>query len=255
MNSAYKISEERFPILGSSPIREAAAEIRTIPDHDLSFDRLKSLKELVGQTYPKISEQRAKGGEIRIKLDESAGVRLFDELHALVFASEDGRRVVQSKLDGLVVSRLAPYEHWKAFRTQLFEFWEAYKEVALPRSVTRIGVRYINIIDLKTPVRDLQDFLTTVPSPPPRLPQAMSSFLSRIVIPDERSSGMIVLTESMEPSPDSKSVPILLDIDVFREFQAPYPEEFDAEVLEKLHDAACRVFFESVTERTVEMYT
>jgi uncharacterized protein (TIGR04255 family) len=58
------------------------------------------------------------------------------------------RYVVQFRPNGVVFSRLEPYEQWDAFQAAALQFWGAYVELAEPPVIERLGVRFINQIAL-----------------------------------------------------------------------------------------------------------
>src|SRR5207253_4384748 len=96
------------------------------------------------------------------------------------FTSSDGLQAFQSRLDGFTFSRLAPYNGWESFCSEARRLWNIYREVTQPQAVTRAAVRYINRLDLPLPIRDLKDYLRTVPEVSPDLPQGLSGYFMQL---------------------------------------------------------------------------
>jgi uncharacterized protein (TIGR04255 family) len=93
----------------------------------------------------------------------------------------------------------------------------------------------------------------TTPEIAPGLPQGLSGFFMRLLIPDERSNCNAIVTETMEP-PQQNFLPLILDIDVFREaaFDVNATEIWDT--LERLRDFKNQIFFKSITDKAKELF-
>ncbi len=89
---------------------------------------------------------------------------------------------------------------------------------------------------------------------PPEFPQTVSSFLQRFVAYDEPSGATAILTQALNQFPTAPPVPVILDIDVFRE-TAFAPD--GAEVwnyLAQLRLLKNRFFFGALKEEAMEIY-
>ena len=83
------------------------------------------------------------------------------------------------------------------------------------RKVIRLALRYINRIEIPLPMRDFKDYILTVPEIAPGVPQGLERFFMRLIIPSDEAQAVAVVTESMEPVTDNKTVPVIFDIDVY----------------------------------------
>jgi uncharacterized protein (TIGR04255 family) len=168
--------------------------------------------------------------------------------------SRDRRDVVQIRVDGFTFSRLPKYETFDRMREEAQRLWAAYTTCMRPEAITRVAVRYINVMELPVGGFPLSEFLTAPPSLPTSLPQAFSSFLERVVFQDPSTGASVILTQAFEGAAGDGRYPVTLDIDAFRD------REFDPNdpgiwtFLEALRALKNRVFFESITERTAELY-
>ncbi|WP_206999822.1 hypothetical protein [Trinickia mobilis] len=91
------------------------------------------------------------------------------------------------------------------------------------------------------------------------MPQAVSGFLTRVIVPDETAKCTSVVTQAFEgppsESPSGSSIMVILDIDVFRVTRIDDLAADDIwSGLDVLRDQKNRMFFEHLTEKTVEMY-
>jgi uncharacterized protein (TIGR04255 family) len=96
--------------------------------------------------------------------------------------------------------------------------------------------------------------LTAAPVIPKALPQAYSSFLTRMAIPDEKNQVVVIITQAFQPGVDPKMIPVLIDIDVFMEklfeSQTEFWDTMAWDRIDSLRAIKNRVFFESITETT-----
>jgi uncharacterized protein (TIGR04255 family) len=173
------------------------------------------------------------------------------------YDSNDGKRVIQAKVNGFTFSWLKPYEDWGVLRRNAYTTWQVYRDLMKPEAITRIATRFINQIDIPGPHIDFDDYLTAAPVIPKALPQAYSSFLTRMAVPDEKNQAMIIITQAFQQGVDPKVIPIVIDIDVFMEkvFESQ-GETWDTMAWDKIDGLRAiknRVFFESITETTAAL--
>jgi uncharacterized protein (TIGR04255 family) len=167
--------------------------------------------------------------------------------------------VLQCRTSGFTFSRLSPYGDWGDFRDAAKGWWEIFSDIVRPEVINRVAVRYVNAIRLPLPFKDFDEYLVCPPKIPDALPQALSSFLQRVVIPDEVNDCTSIVTQALEDqstSNDGKvSVTVLLDIDVFRSTRIDRQNHADLWAgLDTLRMQKNRIFFESLTERTMELF-
>lgn len=242
---------ERFP---KAPIAEALLDIQTTFPSPIEVARLESFHDAIRGQYP-VKQPRTKWhGQIRV---EQAAVEqaVRRAAEGFMFKSEDGRRVVQVRQDGFTFNWLKPYETWEAFRDEARTHWERYRDTFRPEALTRLGLRYINRIELPLPFKDFREFVKTAPDIADGMPQGLSGFFMRLEIPDQERGLMAVVTETMEPPVDEgKRLPLIFDVDIVRSatFEPASPAVW--ETFERMRECKNTVFFASVTERTKEMF-
>lgn len=238
-----------------SPLTEAVIELRVILSDKVSLETLAEVqaKGKGKKRYPDRRNRWLTQGQV------SGNPRVPSSVHRAQvgydFASADGRQIIQARLDGFAFIRLAPYKSWESFRDEARRWWNAYRSVTKPKTITRIAVRYINRFELPLPIHDLKDYLRTVPEIAPGLPQGLSNYFMQLHIPQEDLGAMLLLNEAGVPSPNQDFVSILLDIDIFREVDPPNSEDEIWEYFEQLRNRKNEVFLESITEHTKELIT
>ena len=174
--------------------------------------------------------------------------------------SSDGLQVFQARLDGFTFSRLRPYQEWATFSTEAFRLWRLYRSVALPTSVLRIALRYINQIDVSIEpgqLLDLSVYLRTYPEISPLLPQTIDGYFSNVQLMLREAGPKLQLIQTvMISSPNILG--LILDIDVFweealgatnEEIQTVLGERFDL-----LRDYKNAVFEACITAETRKLF-
>ncbi|WP_196486203.1 TIGR04255 family protein [Burkholderia cepacia] len=167
--------------------------------------------------------------------------------------------ILQARAAGFTLSRLSPYGKWGELRDEAWMLWEAFRQEAGHLDVTRVAVRYINELNLPLPLRDFGDYLTSPPHVPAELPQSVSGFLSRVIIPDLAADCVSIVTQVLDGDPvtaaSGATIMVLLDIEVYRTVRLNGDEAGEIfSALDTLRDQKNRMFFEHLTEKTVEMY-
>ncbi|HPE81914.1 MAG TPA: TIGR04255 family protein, partial [Gammaproteobacteria bacterium] len=146
-----------------------------------------------------------------------------------------------------------PYQTWEEMVEEAKELWNNTQDIFGGREVVRIATRFINLMRIPLPITNFDDYLTAGPKVPEKLPQGISSFITRIVIQNPEIDAAAFVTQALE-STDQLHAPITLDIDVVKQINSTISEMKIWETMERLRDFKNDVFFESITERTAELF-
>lgn len=250
-------SGRQWEHLRNAPITEALIDIRAKLPPRIGFSDLTELRNQVMNEYPSCRERRRIHGVLSFKASDPPALNATqDTPDGYLMASADGRQIVQIRLDGFTFSRLKPYETWEALRDEAEALWTRYRQALNQPRVSRIAVRYINRIEIPTPMGDLKDWILTGPDLAPGLPQQLAGYFFRIHMPFEDPSGFVNIIQKIDIPTDSEpnTVPLILDIDAFHPVEDKTPEQRIWELLEDLRKIKNRVFFDSVTERALELF-
>jgi uncharacterized protein (TIGR04255 family) len=205
--------DQGHPHLSKAPIAEAAIEIRAtlvLPVADATYD---TFRDLVADRYPTHAAMRFIAPHFHIESDTDVRTQATMSRVGVRLESVDKKNVVQAKSDGLTVSRLQPYESWGMLIAEVRELWARYREVFAPSQVTRLGVRYINRIPLRNEQIDLDSIFTAGPKIPPKLPQTLEQYLTRIVLPFGEEHATLAIVQALEPPVAGEQPIALLDLD------------------------------------------
>jgi uncharacterized protein (TIGR04255 family) len=238
--------------LRKAPIVEAVIDLRVPKRHTLTAEAFAGMTQLLAGDYDNgsvVQTLEARFGMDRGRMLDPTAVK-----SAIGWAYRAKTAVVQFRVDGFTFSRLEPYTTWEEVFGEAFRLWRLYVEKAQPQEVSRAAVRYINRLRVPGPA-DLNQYLEAPPVLPPPIPQAIRGFLSRVLVEDSTRNASAILVQALEESVDPSTVPLLLDIDAFREEVALPPHDSALpEIFEQLRSLKNDIFYASITERTAEMY-
>ncbi|CAI4033542.1 hypothetical protein DNFV4_03983 [Nitrospira tepida] len=239
------------------PIKEALVDIRVDPLPSSTLPTLEALHDQIREHYPTKKARHRWEGSVEIQEDRliSAAQRHLGR-DGFLFYSQDEQQIVQYRLDGFTFNRLRPYpsQGWPVIRTEAKGLWELYLRTAQPQRIVRIGLRYINQINIPGQQVKLEDYLTEPPRVPAALPQTLEYFLTRLVIPLPALEAKAIITQSLVPvaAPDTTS--LILDIDVLTEAPRPPDTASIWDVLERFREFKNTIFKSSLTPRTEELF-
>lgn len=242
--------------LKNAPITEAVIDFRVKLPEDFNISEFSKAKKELGGQYKEPEEIRSR--ILSIELKEGSIAQAIKDLGNIGFriCSTDGKNIALFKQDGFTFSRLEPYTSWDEVSAEAFRLWNIYVKISSPESITRVAVRYINRIEIPSKDVDLTEYLVAPPTLPSGVPMTISSFIASFVVEDT-SSGILanIIQAKDDKGVTNTHIPIILDIDVYKlqNFDLDQLMEIQ-ETFGELREVKNRIFFESITEKTVRMF-
>jgi uncharacterized protein (TIGR04255 family) len=197
--------------------------------------------------------------EVRHEIKVKAGQppeQLFHDLgwRGLRLQSADGRYIAQFNRDAFSFSRLQPYETWDQFKEEAMRLWRVYADLAKSFEVQRLGVRFINRINLPVGEVRLEDYLRVPPQTPEQLDLQIMNFFHQdnLLVAGHAYAVNIVKTVQPPQRPGSDGGGLILDIDVFT--TEPFQQGADAidNRLAEMRWLKNKIFYNSLTTGAVE---
>ena len=216
--------------------------------------KLEALHGFIQTEYPEKQKRTMWEGSFELKEEKEPLARTQSQVIGYLFKSADGKQVVQFRLDGFTFSRLRPYTRWEDIFGEAKRLWDVYRVHAKPVRVNRLATRYINSIEIPSKKFDYDDYFKMAPKVPPDLPQLLSHFFTRLVVPfpDEGVTAIITQTPSEKPDPINSAV--ILDIDVFKEVNLSPDDAKIDEIFAILRKVKNEIFSGSITDKTKELF-
>lgn len=227
------------------PITEAIIELRTadpVPD------------KLVDKAAAAIKKRYARAEylhEFTVKIGATtndAPVRVGHKL-----SSERGDYIAQPRRRGLALSSLAPYPGWTNFTVEFEEIWGRWKKAVGPRRLDRVGVRFINRIDVpwvEGQRLDSDDYLRVGI----KLPESSGNFSNAwqvaTVSPVKETPFNVTIRAGTTDPALFGYASFVLDLDLHCEVDVPQSDADIFALLGKAKLAKNQVFEECITDHT-----
>lgn len=244
-----------WPHLPRAPIAEALLDIQVVLPKSVTISDLEKLQGFFQDQLP-LKKPRSSGA-IRIEIKGGAlepAISTSAAPDGFFFSSSDSKQVVQARLNGFSYSRLNSYNTWEAFRDEARALWSMYTKIAAPESITRIALRYINRIEIPLPIKDFKEYILTTAEIAPGLPQEMSEFFMKLVVPKQELEAVAIITQAIEPVKESSRLPLIFDIDVFRSGSFAVATDEIWTIFESLRNLKNEIFFKSITAKAEALF-
>lgn len=235
------------------PIIEAICEFRFKPSQEWDWTIPGLIYDKVKKDFPKKRQQGSIQFQFQVTGQENAEA-VQGNIARMQFLREDEKALVQVGPDILVVNHLRPYPTWSVFKGMIIDALDIYKQVAQPEGLTRIGLRYINRIDVPRSEAQIEDYLLAIPQVPEPIPQLFATWVQRVEIPFEDTNGLLALQSGSIQQPQQKELAFLLDLD-FSTLRAESVALDSALIwIEQAHDRIEQAFEASITDNTRELF-
>lgn len=237
------------------PITEAVIEIRFA---DAVSDRLLlSVSHALAQRYP--GEQVLQNMQLEVSVAASsrpATAQWAAGPQAYRRASSSEAELAIVAPTSLIVSQLPDYPGWEVFFDRFRQDWSLWKREVGYQKIVRVGVRYINRLDLPAagPVVDHEHYLNVFARTPDELGPTML-YGVQAIFRSEPANGLITINSGIVPSPLEGYLSIMLDIDVGRDNDLPQRDEGLLSLLQELRVEKNRLFEACITDRARELFS
>ena len=181
------------------PITEAVFDIRVQLPKGVGLDTVIKVQEPIAVDCPKKKDRFNLQGQLEFGLQKKPALtNSSHQIDGYFFLSEDEKNLVQSRLDGFTFNKLFPYSDWEDFSSKAMEMWGHYLSIVKPEYVTRIALRYVNRIELPLPFQNFKEYILTVPEVAEGLPQELSGFFLRLLIPNKEIGATAIVVETLD---------------------------------------------------------
>lgn len=249
--------EEPFQHLPLAPIVEAVIDIRARAVTVLEEALVKPSLEAKLSGYQFLDSQREIEHKFTLEGGKPPGLMIRDlGWKGLRFQSTDKKHIAQFNRDGFVFSRLKPYQSWQQLYDEGIRLWRVYVELAQPAEIHRIGLRYINRIQLPPDELRFGDYLEAAPVPPKGLDLPFHGFMHQdtLSVPDHPYAINVIRTIQPPNVPSGMGLGLIIDIDVFTIKGFELNEAAMEQRLPEMRWLKNKVFFGSVTPNALKLF-
>jgi uncharacterized protein (TIGR04255 family) len=248
---------EEFPHLANAPIVEAALEIRARAE--APWEEAAILEQLKSRLpdYPTTLALHAFQQQFQFGPNQAAqGTSQDLGLKGFRLQSRDNLQITLFNRDGFTLSRLPPYESWEQFSAEGFRLWDIYMELARPSQIQRLGLRFINRINLRPQEGSLDRYLVAPPQTPADLDFPFVAFLHHdsFAVPGE--SYFINVVKTVQPAQNGVTTgpALIFDIDVFSEQPFALEDKVLRDKVAEMRWLKNKFFFGSITSGAWEAF-
>jgi uncharacterized protein (TIGR04255 family) len=258
VNDKIKIDlKEHFEHLPNAPIVEAAIEFRARATVEWEEKSIVAEYQEKVKGGSKVQSLKQSADEIKLTPENPPqAARVESGFFGVRIEFDSGKNVVHFTRDTFVFSRMAPYQDWGQLESETLRLWEIHQEIAKPKIIQRLGLRFINVISM--PPNDVwfEHYIEPYPQPPVGFPLPMSRFFHQdvLLVPGHPYQITVIRTIQVKEEAQRVLLPII-DIDVSTD---PNLDLGDMERLKKclleMRWLKNKVFFGSVTKKALATF-
>jgi len=222
------------------PILETICEVHFDLPEPLTLQKIELLKDIWSSEYPEQKVVQERNVEFRISPE---GIQTQEDNlgHRLICKTADGKRLVQLSGFFYAANQLRPYPGWEeSFRDTIWKRSEDVQKTIGPLKFKRVGLRYINRIDVpQVPLVWEEWFQLKLPVPEisgSRQREFQMQF--HHALPESRR---FIINLVALASPNERVSPVILDLDLIWEGGPKEPGEL-RRVLDHVHGPHRLVF-------------
>jgi uncharacterized protein (TIGR04255 family) len=239
----------------NAPITEAVIDFRVAARDGLTVKDMLPITERLKPEYPDIAERHQATAALDVAQRQSH-IEIVPIGYAAHATNKDW--IYQVQVGGLSVSRLRPYTCWSDLRNEARRIWGIYCDVLQPTAINRVGLRYINKIDIPDSKIELDKFFRTWVKVSADIAGKVHGFYFQVQITQEDIECLCVINCTILPPPPPPPPPdivsILLDIDLFTAKPINFSANQAWELLESMRLRKNTLFEACITDRTRELF-
>ncbi|MFZ3073877.1 MAG: TIGR04255 family protein [Minisyncoccales bacterium] len=230
------------------PIQEAVCEFRFGLEQNPGQIQIGEIFNKIKDRFPVTKKGNFHEVSVKIDIKENKkdlidNVREFDR-----FFSVDEKSLVQINNNKLSIHRLKPYTSWQEFLSAIELVFNTYLTVVKIKSIQRIGLRYINAIEMGSSF-EIEEYFNLRPNIVAELPQNLSDFNAGVVfVMGNGTDGVKAQLSNQWLSSDKQR--IILDLDYFLGKPDVVKNEEVLGWLKVAHQSLENIFETAITEKT-----
>lgn len=235
------------------PITEAVIQISIAST--LGADDLNSVNQSFARLYPNHINVQNVGLAVEVPSEGQPKTQVQHHEAGHRRSIDDQTQVVVLWPTSFVISQLAPYPGWDEFFDRFDRDWALWKKVVGYKKISRIGVRYINRIDipLTGPVTDYEKYLNIYPQVPEQLGPNLA-YGVQVRLPISDLGCILTMNSSSTPSILLNHASFIFDQDIAKEAEVPQHDKDIYKLLGDIHIKKNEIFEACITDQARELF-
>ncbi|GAN32581.1 MAG: TIGR04255 family protein [Candidatus Brocadia sp. AMX2] len=234
-------------ILKNPPLVEAVCEFQFDPESKWDWTIPGLLFEKIGGEFSERAEVHRLGvtvQQLSRKITQPSVIESGPE--RIQLKRSDSSAMVQVGPRQLIINHLRPYKNWDTFCELILRIYSTYLSVIQSGRISRLGLRYVNQIELTEFSSDWKNIISIWPSFPNKLKRDVATFFQRYELKHNKPEGVLIHQTGLIQS-DDKSM-VVLDLDFISTAVSELVEKDQvAEWLNQAHDRIEESFIDSLT--------
>lgn len=165
------------------------------------------------------------------------------------YKSPNSEELVQHRINGFSYHKLGKYYGWEQFIKSANIYWSEYQNLVKNIEVQRLGLRFINVIDVDSELRDTFKILPNTKSFG-ELSDIQYKYMLNLM--RYECSAVVNLIPTTRTA-NSQNAKYILDIDIFKEDVGDSLKNIEAQ-FKKMQSAKNKIFFDTLTKEALKHY-
>jgi hypothetical protein len=200
------------------------------------------LFDQIGSEFSQRNQVNAFGVQVNFGPGKPVTSHIETSPERLQFKRPNNSAMVQVGPHLLTVNHLKPYPQWENFLALILRILETYWKLTEHVPFERIGLRYINEIQLSAEQIEISAIITTSPSLPGPLNCPLAGFYQRHELRYDGPLGILIHQTGIQAKPDGKTS-LMLDLDFGSQDVSDLKTKDEVQNwLEKAHDRVYEAF-------------
>lgn len=236
---------------GKPPIVEAVLEFQF--ENEIAFERVQKAVAKFGGSYPASDTEYEIQGNFDLVGNKSSMVH---KSIGIKLSSNDRSKVIIARVRSIGFAELAPYSGWKTFCKQAQANWAVWRKSVGPQRISRVGLRYINRIDIPHEAEGYvpSDYVTMYPMKPAIGLNRIDFYTMQVQLPLGVDNLHITINTATAPSPLPRASSILLDLDLYTTVDIPMREDHLWEMVDRMREQKNAAFDACITEASKKLF-
>jgi uncharacterized protein (TIGR04255 family) len=243
-----------YPILRKNPIVDAILEINLAFQKDFNMAEGLSFYELIKNEFP-IKEELIQF-ERNLNVTDSdfeTNPKFERKSYGYAFSNKDRSKSIHIRYNAFSFSHLnGIYQTWEDFSKEAFNLFNMYlKNSETLIQPTKISLRFIN--QLLIPIKKIEegsklsDFVKTLPTIPPEMPNSVSNFFMKLSLKESDKTATIIQAIN---KPQKEIIPFIFDLSV----KTAISDKENLKIgFDRLREFKNRIFFNSISSEMLNL--
>lgn len=226
------------------PITEAVVQLSF--SDPLGNAQIEKLSKRLAKHYVHETRQN----QVSVRFDLRAQTSEFDQVPQHRLSSSDEADLLLIRQDSLAWSRLAPYEGWEAFFSRVKRDFNIAHSVVGIKKMSRIGVRYINRIDVPMNENEarFEEYFSIRIEVPEKI-DTISGYVWRFEYHEPTVPAVVVVQSATANPVIPNTSAFILDVDIVCTESIPIKSEELFAAIERMRVLKNQVFELSITDK------